>query len=302
MDSTVLLEYGQMLCSQLGSSSNTDTVKIGSRTDAMQLIEYKKGLKLIRTSLNIEYREDTKRVLEGLEKQYDAILEEEKQKKIEIERRRKQQMLDHDRVRRRDGGGGHAVRGQMQPGHRAMTSTKRQNVARRECVDDDDEKCDPKEDALRIAQQIRESEFERFMNFQSFLNEKVRAEYLNEFKRKNLNDIILLKIDTNAFMDELGIRNLVHSTLIKKKIERFKREMKAFHDWLIRLRMEETLGVFEKYGILTFEQFDHHIKSESDLKWLVGDTMGKHAEVIWNANCLYRSRMEQQYVCGLIWT
>jgi len=271
INSTVLLEYGQLLCRQMG--------------------DYKEGLKYIRTSLNIEYRDETKRVLDRLDKQFTVILEREKQEKMRVARQHKQRLIEQQSRERERGR-------RAKSGHSSNCNETLRKQGRRgkvERVDDDDHKCDPKEESLEIAQRIRESEFERFMDFQSFLNENVGEEYMNEFKRRNLNDIMLLKIDTNAFMDELGIRNAIHSALIKKKIERFKREMEQFQDWLISLKMEETLGIFEKYGILTFEQFDHHIKSESDLKWLCHeDAMEKHAEVIWNANCLYRARRRRE--------
>lgn len=255
LNTAVLLEYGQLLCLEVG--------------------DYKEGLKHIRTSLNIRYRDETKLVLDRMERKYAAILEQQKQSKIKRETGRRE------------------TRGSTPNGTPRGTRGKVPVRINTNFEDDDDQKCESpqsSEETLKIAQRIRESEFERFMDFQSFLNDKVRGEYVAEFKRRKLNDIILLKIDTDAFVDELGIRNLLHSMLIKKRIDRFKREMDVFHDWLIRLRMEETVNQFEKYGILTFEQFDHHIKSDADLKWLLGNRMGKHAEIIWNANYLFRVR------------
>jgi len=291
-DSVVHLELGQLQCEQLD--------------------DYKEGLKHIRTSLNIEFQESTKHILERLETRYDAKREAAKRRKQKQREKRKtrgatkgvEAVLRSDSSSRRNQSGGqrkivetpgatYCVEGMPSTSTGNTPSPENKLPKKSKWTDDDDEKAQKlklKEDALKIAQRIRESEFERFIFSQSYLNEKVRTEYLNEFKRRKLNDIILLKIDTNAFIDELGLRNLVHSTLLKKKIERFKAEMDAFHDWLLRLRMEETLSVFEKYGILTFEQFDHHIQSEDDLKWLLGRAMAKHAQVIWNANSLFRAR------------
>jgi len=255
MHCTALVEYGQMLCLEMG--------------------DYEEGLKLIRTSLNIEYHDDTKRLLDRIHEQYTAVIQRERERKLRY--------------------GDQRVAAGGQCAARALPKWPEERGHRE---DDDDEKSDLREDALKIAQRIRESEFERFMNLQNILtDDKVRAQHMEGFRMRNLNDILLLsKIDTTAYVRELDIKNLVHSTLIKKKIERFKKEMGAFHDWLIGLRMEETVELFENYGILTFEQFDHHIMTLSDLKWLFGAGHEKHAEVIWNdiqmnANYLYQCRM-----------
>jgi len=301
MNSVVLFELGELLCN-----------------DIQEMEDYKEGLKHIRTSLNIQYREDWKRTLDQLTKRHAAMLRRERretprqrvhghleerrhhheQRPLQTKHRErvytKTRGYDHEVTSKRKVTSGHGVisRHEVTSGTatgyetRKRTETRKEVEKPRHLVDDDDEKSEPKGKeaegtlAMNIAQRIRESEFERFMNFQSFLNDQVRGEYLAEFKRRNLNDIILLKIDTNTFVDELGIRNLLHATLIKKRIDRFKRELKVFHDWLIRMRMEETVEVFEKFGILTFESFDHHIKSECDLKWLLGHRMKKHADII----------------------
>eukprot|EP00487_Bulimina_marginata_P007726 TRINITY_DN29280_c0_g1_i1.p1 TRINITY_DN29280_c0_g1~~TRINITY_DN29280_c0_g1_i1.p1 ORF type:complete len:158 (-),score=14.30 TRINITY_DN29280_c0_g1_i1:47-520(-) len=133
-----------------------------------------------------------------------------------------------------------------------------------------------------ISQFIREAEFDRFID--NVLNEKLRNQYIRQFKHSSLNDIILLsKTETATFVQELGDRNLIHSALIKKKIDRFKQDIHRFNQWLHQIEMKKYNLIFETYGILTFDAFDRHIHSVADILWLIGDANLENAKTIWSS-------------------
>eukprot|EP00484_Ammonia_sp_Unknown_P030376 CAMPEP_0197035066 /NCGR_PEP_ID=MMETSP1384-20130603/12956_1 /TAXON_ID=29189 /ORGANISM="Ammonia sp." /LENGTH=514 /DNA_ID=CAMNT_0042465073 /DNA_START=38 /DNA_END=1582 /DNA_ORIENTATION=+ len=161
-------------------------------------------------------------------------------------------------------------------------------VAQPPRIEVDEKKCDGfmDDEKRELAQTLRTSEFERFMEgvFSTMKHKMNVKQYLMQFREQRLNDIrLLFQYDAKCNVYLQSVSNLVLKEKLKRRMDEFRVEMHEFREWLRALRMDAYIAVFEKYGILTMQQFERHINSVEDLKWLIGEQHGFDSATIWNS-------------------
>eukprot|EP01083_Nonionella_stella_P250671 865760_1 len=115
-----------------------------------------------------------------------------------------------------------------------------------------------------------EIEFERFIKEKIALG-PIGQVYVERFNKKQINDIRLLEFVDAAFLKtEIGM-NVLHSRMMLKKIDEFKRDMTVFANWLKQLGLyDEYFGTFEMNGVITFDLFYHHAKNIQSIADMIG--------------------------------
>ena len=114
------------------------------------------------------------------------------------------------------------------------------------------------------------------LEFERFVREKVAdggagQEYIERFDEKQINDIRILEfVDYDFLQKEIGMQEM-HIRMMLKKIDKFKRDMGAFTQWMHSLQLfDEYFEKLEKYGIITLDLFYEQIKRPQDLTDIIG--------------------------------
>lgn len=139
-----------------------------------------------------------------------------------------------------------------------------------------------------------EIEFERFIKeqiaFGSFGNV-----YIERFDEKQINDIRILEFIDYAFLKNEIKMNEMHIRLMLNKIEKVKRDIAMFSNWLQSMRLyDEYHQILEMHGIITFDLFYHHIKSAQDVVDMIGKENLRDAMFIFN----HSPRKDRQNAIG----
>ena len=115
-----------------------------------------------------------------------------------------------------------------------------------------------------------EIEFERFVK-EKVVSGAAGQYYVDRFNQKKINDIRLIEfIDYTFLKTEIGMNEL-HVRMMLKKIEKFKKDMLIFINWLHSLKMyDEYYEIFEMNAIITFDLFYNQIRTHKDIINLLG--------------------------------
>ena len=115
-----------------------------------------------------------------------------------------------------------------------------------------------------------ELEFDRFIH-EKIASGSVGQEYIRVFISKQINDIRVLEfVDESFLKNEIGMNDL-HIRMMLKKVDKFKRDMNIFANWLLSLSLyDEYFDCFEMNGMLTFGLFHHYIKNAQSLADMIG--------------------------------
>ena len=141
------------------------------------------------------------------------------------------------------------------------------------------------------------------LEFERFVLEKVAdggagQEYIERFDEKHIDDIRILEfVDYDFLKKEIGMQEM-HIRMMLKKIDKFKRDMRAFTEWMHSLKLfGEYFDKLEKYGIITFDLFYERIKQAQDLTDIIGKENAVDAMYLFQntpKQCRHRAFEENQ--------
>eukprot|EP01083_Nonionella_stella_P004770 13907_1 len=125
------------------------------------------------------------------------------------------------------------------------------------------------------------------VSFKRWLHEIVNlGRYFELFEKNQSDDIRYIEFfDEDTIKNEIGIKHVIHSKFIMKKINEFKKKQMAFNVVLeTHPDMRSYKTQFEVNGILTMEQLKNQIKTKKDLaNVLQMKSNDTNVDVLWNA-------------------